>query len=85
MCKQQAATAERERLASLAREEEDAIERERRYAVRMRARASLDVDARECEQCNEADWRQGAYCSAHEERLEALCERLSGEVACGSA
>ena len=33
--KQQATTAERERLASLAREEEDAIERERRYAARV--------------------------------------------------
>ena len=76
--------AERARLASLAREEEDAIERERRDAVRKRARASLDVDARECAKCNEADWRQGSYCSAHGERLEALCERLNGEVAGGS-
>ena len=77
MWKHQAATAERERLASLAREEEeDSVDRERRYAAEQRARQMLRPKASKCAACAEADWVYGGLCRAHQEELETLCETL---------
>ena len=74
--RQQAAAAERARLASLAREEEDSVERERRYAVEARARQMLRPKASKCAACADADFVVGGLCHAHQEELETLCEGL---------
>jgi hypothetical protein len=74
--RQQAAAAERARLASLAREEEDSVERERRYAVEERARQMLRPKASKCAACADADFGYGGLCHAHQEELETLCEGL---------
>ena len=74
--RQQAAAAERARLASLAREEEDSVERERRYAVKARARQMLRPKASKCAACADADFGYGGLCHAHQEELETLCEGL---------
>ena len=73
---QQAAAAERARLASLAREEEDRVERERRSAVEQRARQMLRPKASECAACADADFVIGGLCGAHQEELEKLCEDI---------
>ncbi len=75
-CRQRAAAAEQARLASLAREEEDRVERERRYAVEQRARQMLRPKASECPACADADFIVGGLCRAHQEELETLCEAL---------
>ena len=75
-CRQRAAAAEQARLASLAREEEDSVERERRYAAEQRARQMLRPKASKCAACAEADWVYGGLCRAHQEELETLCETL---------
>ena len=49
--RQQAAAAEQARLESLAREEEDSVERERRCAVEQRARRMLRPKASGCAAC----------------------------------
>ena len=72
--RQQAAAAEQARLESLAREEEDSVERERRYAVEQRARQMLRPKASECPACADADFIVGGLCRAHQE--ETLCEPL---------
>ena len=74
--RQQAAAAERARLASLAREEEDSVERERRYAVKARARQMPRPKASKCAACADADFGYGGLCHAHQEELETLCEGL---------
>ena len=75
-CRQRATAAERARLASLAREEEDSVERERRYAVEQRARRMLRPKASGCAACADADFVVGGLCRAHWEELETLCETL---------
>lgn len=74
--RQQAAAAERARLASLAREEEDCLERERRYAAEQRAHQMLRPKASKCAACADADFVIGGLCRAHQEELETLCETL---------
>ena len=74
--RQQAAAAEQARLESLAREEEDSVERERRYAAEQRARQMLRPKASKCAACADADFVIGGLCSAHQEELETLCEAL---------
>ncbi len=70
--RQGAAAAERERLASLAREEEE----RGRNAVEQRARQMLRPKASKCAACVEADFIVGGLCCAHQEELEMLCEGL---------
>ena len=74
--RQQAAAAELARLASLAREEEDNVERERRYEVVQRARQMIRPQASECAACTDDDFVIGGLCRAHQDELERLCERL---------
>ena len=78
-CRQRAAAAEQARLASLAREEEDSVERERRYAVEQRARRMLRPKASGCAACADADWVYGGFCRAHQEELERLREDAGGK------
>ena len=74
--KQQAEAAEKARLTSLAREEEDRVKRERRHAVEHRARQMLRPKASKCAACAEADFIVGGLCHAHQEELERLREGL---------
>ena len=74
--RQQAAAAEQARLESLAREEEDRVERERRYAAEQRARQMLRPTASKCAACADADFVIGGLCHAHQEELKTLCEGL---------
>ena len=74
--KQQAEAADKARLASLAREEEDRVANERRHAVEQRARQMLRHKASKCAACADADFIVGGLCCAHQEELEMLCEGL---------
>jgi hypothetical protein len=73
--RQQAAAAESARLASLAREEEDNVERERRSNAVQRARRMIHPQASACSACADADFGYSGFCSVHQEELERLCER----------
>ena len=73
---QRVAAAERARLASLAREEEERVERERRYAAEQRARQMLRPRVSKCAACAEAEFVIGGLCRAHQAELETLCEPL---------
>ena len=74
--RQQAAAAELARLASLAREEEDNVEKERRYEVVQRARQMIRPQPSACAACAGDDFVIGGLCRAHQDELERLCERL---------
>ena len=52
------------------------MERERRYAVKARARQMLRPKASKCAACADADFVIGGLCRAHQEELETLCEAL---------
>ena len=71
-----AAARELARLASLAREEEETVERDRRYQAEQRARQLIRPKASECAACAGDDFFLGGLCRAHQDELDRLCGRL---------
>jgi hypothetical protein len=74
-----AETAERQRLASLARSAEAREERKRHRAVAKQARKELNPRASQCEKCEDADFALGNLCAEHDEELQRIEARLHEE------
>jgi hypothetical protein len=76
VAKQQRAAeeAERQRLASLAREADDRMERKRRRVVAKQARQELNPRASVCRRCWDADFVLGGLCGEHERELQQQIE-----------
>jgi hypothetical protein len=66
--------AERQRLASLAREADDRMERKRRRVVAKQARQELNPRASVCRRCWDADFVLGGLCTEHERELQQQIE-----------
>jgi hypothetical protein len=72
-------TAERQRLASLAREAEAREERKRHWAIAKQARKELNPRASKCQRCKDVDFAFGNLCVEHEEELQRIETRLREE------
>ena len=77
--KRKAEEAERQRLASLAREAEARQEKKRRRALDDQARRELNPRASKCQKCEDADFVLGGLCAEHQEELRIIAARLSEE------
>ena len=77
--KRQAEEAERQRLASKAREAQARQEQKRRRAVEEQARKELNPKASKCRKCEEADFAWGGLCPDHQEELQSIEARLNEE------